>query len=259
MHNQPIDPKKHEILKLHYKYLIVISAILLFGGIVLASADQTEFAAQVSFASTITSIILSVIAILMSLWGERTTNEIKTSITESAERLSGYTKEIGVLNNSHKETMDKQLDELKNVQEQLTQVIQSIGNVEKQVSSIYHNNTNPGTIGNAMKSSQGIQLFRLIYSWATTNDYSGEWIFCKITEFVIQKHSQHHPFYFNEMTTILAYNNININLYWNSINIYWGIINTLLAASVFDDADTLTNIYKIVNEKLYPALNNNLQ
>lgn len=257
MQNQTIDSIKHEKLKLHYKYLIVIAAILLFGGIILASADQTEFAAQVSFASTITSIILSVIAILMSLWGERTTNDIKTRITESAERLSGYTKEIGVLNNSHKETMDKQLGELKNVQEQLTQVIQSIGNVEKQVSSMYHN-TNPGTIGNAMNPSQGIQLFRLIYSWATTNDYIGEWIFCKITEFVIQKHSQHLPFYFNDITSTLTYHNININLWWNNINIYWGIINTLLAASVFDDTGTLNDICKIVNEKLYPASNNNL-
>lgn len=252
MHNKTTDPMKYENLKLHYKYLIVISAILLFGGIVLAASNQTEFAAQVSFASTITSIILSVIAILMSIFGERTTNDIKTRITESAERLSGYTKEIEVLNNSHKETMDKQLGELKNVQEQLTQVIQSIGNVERQVSSMYHNSTNPGTIGNAMNPAQGIQLFGLIYSWATANDYIREWIFCKIVEFVIQKHVQNSPFYFNEIINILAYHNININLWWNNINAYWGVINTLLAASVFDNADTLNNVRKIVNEKLYP-------
>lgn len=54
---------KHEKLKLHYKYLIVIAIIILFAGIVLATSNQNEFVSQVSFGSTISSIILSVIAI----------------------------------------------------------------------------------------------------------------------------------------------------------------------------------------------------
>lgn len=41
-----------------------------------------EAVAQVSFASTITSIVLSAIAIWMSITGERSTNEIKTRIMD---------------------------------------------------------------------------------------------------------------------------------------------------------------------------------
>ena len=89
--NKNIDPIQHEKLKLHIKYIVAIALILLFGGIVLATSNQNEFVNQVSFASTITSIILSVIAIWMSISGERSTNDIRISIAESTERLSSIT------------------------------------------------------------------------------------------------------------------------------------------------------------------------
>jgi len=97
---------------LHYKYSIVIAIILLFGGIVLATSNQDEFVVQVSFGSTMSSIILSIIAIWMSISGERTTNDIRTKIAESTERLSNTTNNIETLNKNYERTTNTQLDKL---------------------------------------------------------------------------------------------------------------------------------------------------
>lgn len=253
--NQNAKIVQYEKLKLHIKYIIAISLILFFGSIVLATSNQNEFVSQVSFAGTITSIILSVIAIWMSISGERTTNDIRMKIAESTERLSGTTKEIEILNNNHKKTMGKQLDELKNVQEQLTQVIQSINNVEKQVSYMYekNNTTNSNAINNnAMDENPKFTLFCSIYSWITYNNHFQELIFCKMAQIIIPKHTSHTAFTLEEILYSLSQTGINVNYYMGYINICWGIINTLLAASMFDDNETVQRIYGILNNKLYP-------
>ena len=140
---------KHEKLKLHYRYIIVICFIICIGTIIIAAHSQEAFVSQVSFAGTITSIVLSVIAIWMSISGERTTNDIRIKITESTERLSDTTKNVETLNKNYEKTMDTQLNELKNVQEQLAKVIFSINNVGEQVSHLQEKNTIiPGSINN---------------------------------------------------------------------------------------------------------------
>ena len=121
--NKEVDIVQHEKLKLHIKYIIVIAVVLLFGGVVLATSNQNKFVSQISFGSTMTSIILSVIAIWMSISGERTTNDIKSKISYSADRLSETTEKIETLNNNHTETLDTQLSELKDVKEQLSKII----------------------------------------------------------------------------------------------------------------------------------------
>ncbi len=249
--NQNKDNLKYELLKLHYKYLIAIAAILFFGSIVLATFNQNNFVSQVSFAGTITSIILSVIAIWMSISNERTTNDLRMKIAESTERLSGTTKEIEILNNNHKETMDKQLDELKSVQEQLTQVIHSINNVEKQVSYIYENKSaNFHTIdNNTMKTDQKFNLFNNVFLWATNNDYIEQYIFYRITQIIIDKKKVNSPFSLDEIMHSLTQSGINVNCYLGAIHVYWGIINTLLAASVFDDDEITKHISEGISNK----------
>ena len=228
--------------------------ILLFGGIVLATSNQDEFVNQVSFASTITSIILSVIAIWMSISGERSTNDIRMNIAESTERLSGTTNQIEILNKNHSETMSKQLNELKNVQEQLTLIIQSINNVEKQVSYMYQNNaTDSNTINNnSMDANQKYAFFYNIYSWITGNNHLQEWIFCRMAQIIIPKYTNHIPFTLDEILYSLSQSGIDMNFYFRYIHICWGIINTLLVASVFNDNETISRITEIINNKLNP-------
>lgn len=245
---------KHEKLKLHYKYLIVIAIIILFAGIVLATSNQNEFVSQVSFGSTISSIILSVIAIWMSISGERTTNDIRIKIAESSERLLGTTKELEILNENQKETMETQLSELTNVQEQLTKIIHSINNVEKQVSSIYENNTNNPNIinNNTMDTNQRMALFHNIYSWVANNNPYGESLFCHMLFINIQSIKENNICYYNYMINYLINNNININQWMKAIDINWGIINTLSSSALFYDENAINNILQIITPKIQP-------
>ena len=127
---------KNDNLKLPFIYVVVICFIICIGTIIIAAHNQESFVSQVSFAGTITSIVLSVIAIWMSISGERSTNDIRIKIAESTERLSDTTKNVEILNKNYENTMDTQLNELKKVQEQLTKVIFSINSVGEQVSHL---------------------------------------------------------------------------------------------------------------------------
>lgn len=251
--NKEVDIVQHEKLKLHIKYIIVIAVVLLFGGIVLATSNQNKFVSQISFGSTMTSIILSVIAIWMSISGERTTNDIKSKISYSADRLSETTEKIEILNNNHTETLDKQLSELKDVKEQLSKIIQSVNHMEEQVSFMYNKKAAFETNNqdnNMSDTNKSIKLFYDVYSWATNNEHFQEFLFCKIAQAVIQKNRDHIPFSFNEIVSYLTQSGINTYYFMSNINVYWGIINTLLAASVFNDNEATKQILQTINNKL---------
>ena len=134
--NQNEKNLQNEKLKLHFTYIIIICFIICIVTIIIAAYNQESFVSQVSFSGTITSIVLSVIAIWMSISGERSTNDIRIKIVESTERLSDTTKNVEILNKNYENTMDTQLNELKKVQEQLTKVIFSINSVGEQVSHL---------------------------------------------------------------------------------------------------------------------------
>ncbi len=117
--NDNKDVIQNEKNKLHIKYLIAIASVISIGSIVLSLCNKDTFVAQVSFASTITSIVLSVIAIWMSISSERTTNDIKSKIWESTERLAKTTENVEILNDRNESIMNTQLNELNDVKEKL--------------------------------------------------------------------------------------------------------------------------------------------
>lgn len=90
--NQNEKNLQQEKLKLHFTYIVVICFIICIGTVILAAHNQETFVSQISFAGTITSIVLSILAIWLSMSGERTTNDIRIKISESTERLSETTK-----------------------------------------------------------------------------------------------------------------------------------------------------------------------
>ncbi|MCR2050834.1 hypothetical protein NSB25_26750 [Acetatifactor muris] len=245
---------QHEKLKLHYRYLVIIALILLLGSVVLAAYNQNAFVSQVSFAGTITSIILSVIAIWMSISGERSTNDIRNKIAESTERLSCTTQNVETLNQKYEKTMDTQLEELKNVQEQLTKVIYSINSVGEQVSHLQENNitVSNASNNNIFDSSQKIALFNNIYNWVLNVGTDTEWLFCNMVYFFISHYKSGTQFNYNNVIFDLSCHGININYWIRTIDIYWGVLNTLSAASVFADDATVNQIYNKVNSKINP-------
>lgn len=249
---EKVSTLHHEKLKLHIKYIIAIAAILSLGSVVLASYDQEAFAGQVAFGATITSIVLSVIAIWMSISGERTTNDIRIKIAESTERLSKTTKEIETLNSNYEKTMDSQINELKNVQEQLTQITNSVSNVEKQVSAINEKDTSaPKTAdNNMMDTNQKITLFNNTYSWVTSEDSEKQWIFCKMVELIINKLESPGTFNFGDILDQLKEINLDTKKWKTLLYIYWGSINTLTIATVLNDEEAKKKIKEITQNKL---------
>lgn len=244
------DIVQYEKSKLHLKYIIVIATILFFGSIVLATANQNEFVAQVSFGSTITSIILSVVAIWMSISGERTTNDIRFKISDSTERLSGTTKEIEILNNNHKETLNTQINELKNVQEKLNELLYSVGDIKEKVNSMRE-----GFSYNFNKQSNNSKpdIFSNVFSWITQNyKYDSQWIFCKMVDSVIYYYDNIGQFYFSDIIKDLLLSSVPVPIYRKDIENYWGVINTLAAASLFFNESK-----KEIKNLIHPILNKN--
>lgn len=88
---------KTEKGKLHLRYIAIICIAICVWLIASGSAKDDTFISQLSFASTVTSIILSVIAIILSITGESKTSMMQArmeDIVQSLEKTAGQIAEI---------------------------------------------------------------------------------------------------------------------------------------------------------------------
>lgn len=86
-----------EKLSLHIKYISGISFGCICLVIILSFCESTMFQNCISVASTVSSIILSAVAIVLSVTGERTTNEIRNKVSDSVSQLEDCTQKSGEL------------------------------------------------------------------------------------------------------------------------------------------------------------------
>lgn len=122
----------------HRTYIIVmvIAVGLLIMALTIKTVSDTVFVAQVSFASTITSIVLSAIAIWMSITGERSTNEIKTRIMDVTDRLSKTTSDAEGTNEKFKLISDKQMEGFQEITERMNEVLEKMDTINMNTSFI---------------------------------------------------------------------------------------------------------------------------
>lgn len=249
------DTIQNEKNKLHIKYLIAIASVISLGSIVLSLCNKDTFVAQVSFASTITSIVLSVIAIWMSISGERTTNDIKIRILESTDRLAKTTENVEILNNKNESIMNTQLDELNNVKEKLEAITHSVDTVGEQVTIMQEKvNTAPSTPRTAndktMTTEQKIALFRTLYTWAYENaadskKYRG-WLLCQMTQKFIDNKKANKPNEYRESLHYLETINVDTKKWSSVLNAYWGALCILSMSSVFSDQNAVKKISEMI-------------
>lgn len=108
-------------------FLILIIAIaLIIVALTVKTANNTEFVGQVSFASTVTSIVLSVIAIWMSITGERSTNEIKDKVSNSVDKLNDTTNMSFNLTKQLEDMLDSQSIKYESIRQKMEEVIYNI-------------------------------------------------------------------------------------------------------------------------------------
>ena len=113
------DKMKCEKMKLHMIYICVIAIACAVLTIILSFCDNTMFKNCISVSSTVTSIILSVIAIILSVTGERTTNEIRNKVSDSVQQLEKCTNDSSALAEELTGAL-QQLNELyKNINEKI--------------------------------------------------------------------------------------------------------------------------------------------
>lgn len=115
-----------EVSKLIWKFLFFISLAGIVIVIIGACSGEKKFVNEVSFASTISSIILSVIAIIMTIAGEQKTDNTKNKLVGVSDDLNKITGDI--------KDSTKNLKELKNLDEKLKkidEIVTRVTNIEK--------------------------------------------------------------------------------------------------------------------------------
>jgi len=120
--------------KLHIKYIVGIASGVSLGSLVLSGYSNTAFVSQFSFASTVTSIVLSVVAIWMSISGERATNEIKDKIIDASDRLEKTTSNVEQINSSYHQEVSDQISSLEYIQKKLDEIVGGFTDVKDEMS-----------------------------------------------------------------------------------------------------------------------------
>ncbi len=116
--------------------VLIISIALMILALTVKTADDSVFVGQVSFASTVTSIVLSVIAIWMSITGERSTNEIKEKVSSSVDKLTETTCKSTALTDDLKRTLDNQNKKYDEIIEKMEAVVSNVEGMKATVGSM---------------------------------------------------------------------------------------------------------------------------
>lgn len=127
----------------NYSFVLILGIALMIISLVIKTSSDAVFVNQVSFASTITSIILSVIAIWMSITGERSTNEIKMKVTDSVDRLLKISSESGQLVTDLSDMLSKQNESYNSIKGQMESILSEVLGVKTTIVSM--NNSFMGT------------------------------------------------------------------------------------------------------------------
>ena len=127
--------EKYEKGILHIRYLFIIAVILAVIGISIALGGSSEALGQISMASTVSSIILSAIAIFMSISGENKLNYTQNTLMDTSDRLSSITDNIEHANGLLDNAIGKKLSKLDEISDRLERIGQSVNNVEKEIFS----------------------------------------------------------------------------------------------------------------------------
>ncbi len=121
--------------KLHSRYIACISIGILVWIVATGEANTKEFSSWISFASTVASIILSVIAIIMSITGEGKTDAMREQMEETACKLdnvaNNMSEETAKTNREISQLINQLGDQIKILQEKVDKVPEQVNNYSK--------------------------------------------------------------------------------------------------------------------------------
>lgn len=108
--------------KLHSKYLLIIATMICIWLFAVTTHGDSDFVAQISFASTITSIILSVLAIIMSITGEGKTEQMKEQLENAAKQINESQRVVNEINKSIEKNLSQLNVEIKRLSDKVDDV-----------------------------------------------------------------------------------------------------------------------------------------
>lgn len=110
---------ENDRLKLHLKYICFIAGSIFVWLIATKTADNEDFTAWISFASTITSIILSVLAIIMSISGENKSEVARNQLEETSKKIDLAVESMEGINRQTTENIDSIDNTLRTLNEKI--------------------------------------------------------------------------------------------------------------------------------------------
>ncbi len=130
-----ISELKYEKGKLHIRYLLSIAIGLIILSVLIATKGRKEFANQLSMGSTISSIILSAIAIFMSIAGENKMTSIQSQLTETATNLKNVTHKVSAVNAEIQEQLEEKLTKLSEISNNLNDMKLDVFDVKNKMNT----------------------------------------------------------------------------------------------------------------------------
>ena len=146
--------------KLHTRYISCIAGGIVIWLIATGTYSNPNFPDWVSFASTITSIILSVLAIIMSITGESKTDAIKSDLSETARKLDEITAQMDKNMSGTNEEIRELITELSN---QIEILQDKVDKVPERVNTYSKTNW-------AVPPSTASRMFKTNIGWGTNNE-----------------------------------------------------------------------------------------
>lgn len=126
--------------KLHSRYITCIAVGIVIWLLATGQANTSEFSAWISFASTIASIILSVIAIIMSITGESKTDAMRNQMEETANKLEETARSIEIANKQNIKNIEELKENIDKLQEKVEQykgeTVEALRKFEKKPSEV---------------------------------------------------------------------------------------------------------------------------
>lgn len=128
---------KFEKGKLHVIYLLIIAVLLVIIAISIHFGSDSDFMGQISMASTISSIILSAIAIFMSISGENKNSYVQNQMTETSSKLSGTAQQLNDINETVLTTLENRLKEISEIKDELKSIRDNVDSVQGLIGDVF--------------------------------------------------------------------------------------------------------------------------
>lgn len=200
---------KGEKLNIHMFYWILILVLIIIGLITTRSYSNESLAEQVAFGATLSGIILSVIAIIMTLIGESKSDNTKDKLINLSDNLEEIVSRV--------EKTTSNLEEVLNINLDVRSKLDNLGNKISEISITKVDETTK-TIGDSKEFTS--EYIRVFDSFCTQFYDNPEFISSSCFALIVAHKNSKKSFEYNDL--MKKANELNIDLKYSDT--VWGVL-----------------------------------